>query len=123
MSFRMYRLARKRGNRRGCARAFAQTITLAERARSQRLKKIASVEMRLSPRNYDRLRAISNDLQGPQEIDDLLLLLSFQFIEAVDDHVGFAAFALVSLDGFNQIRRASIMEEEHALPHAPERSG
>jgi len=79
--------------------------------------------MRLSSRNYDRLRAISNELQGPQEIDDLLLLLSFQFIEAVDDHVGFAAFALVSLDGFNQIRRASIMKEEHALPHAPERSG
>ena len=53
----------------------------------------------------------------------MLLLLSFQLVEVVDDLVGLAAFVLVRPDGFDQIRRASVMKEEDALPDAPEWGG
>src|SRR5215471_5093774 len=62
-------------------------------------------------------------LERPQEIDDFLLLLNTQLIEMFDDLICLAAAALVILDGFHQVSRASIMEEEDALSGAPERSG
>ena|ERR1700687_3420982 len=62
-------------------------------------------------------------LERPQEIDDLLLLLRSQPIEMFDHLICFAATALVIADGFHQVGRASIMEEEDALSDAPERSG
>src|SRR5258708_1449125 len=40
-----------------------------------------------------------------------------------DDLICLAAMAAVISDGFHQIGRASIMEEEDALPDAPKRSG
>src|SRR5260370_11536116 len=40
-----------------------------------------------------------------------------------DDLICLAATALVISDGFHQVSRASIMEEEDALSDAPERSG
>ena len=52
----------------------------------------------------------------------MLLLLSFQLIESVDDRIGFAAAAFVSPDGFNQVRCASIVKEVDPLPDAPKRS-
>src|SRR5256884_7768423 len=41
----------------------------------------------------------------------------------MDDPIGLAASALVRPDGFHQVGRASIVEEEDALPDAPKRSG
>ena len=53
----------------------------------------------------------------------MLLLLSAQTVEMFDDPVGLASFALVGADGLHQIGRAAVMEEEDALPDAPQRSG
>src|SRR5262245_25150105 len=62
-------------------------------------------------------------LERPQEINDVLLLLSSQPKETFDDLICLAAIALVISDGFHQVSRPSIMEEEDALSDAPERSG
>src|SRR5260221_6554905 len=62
-------------------------------------------------------------LKRPQEINDVLLLLSSQPIETVDDLICLAAITLVISDGCHQVGRSSIMEEEDALSDAPERSG
>ena len=62
-------------------------------------------------------------LERPQEIDDFLLLLSAQLVEMFDDLICLAAMALVSPDGVNQVGRSPIMEEEDALPDAPQGSG
>src|SRR5271167_2829240 len=61
--------------------------------------------------------------ERPQEIDDLLLFLSAQPVEIVDDLIGLAASAAVSSDGVYQVGRPPVMEEEDALSHAPEGSG
>ncbi len=62
-------------------------------------------------------------LQRTQEIDDFLLLLSRQPIETFNDSICLTAEAPVFSDGFHQIGRPSVMEEEDALSYAPERSG
>ena len=62
-------------------------------------------------------------LEGPQEINDFLLLLNSQPDEMFDDLICLAAIALVISDGFHQVGRPSIMEEEDALSDTPERSG
>src|ERR1700726_3795304 len=62
-------------------------------------------------------------LQRTQEIDDFLLLLSGQPIEMFDDFICLAAAALVISDGFHQVGRPSVMEEEDALADAPQGSG
>src|SRR5262249_11747916 len=62
-------------------------------------------------------------LKPPQEINDVLLLLSSQPIETFDDLICLAAIALVISNDFHQVGRPSIMEEEDALSNAPERSG
>src|SRR5712691_1353567 len=62
-------------------------------------------------------------LKRPQEINDVLLLLSSQPIETFDDLICLAAITLVISDGFHQVGRPSIVEEEDALSDAPERSG
>ena len=62
-------------------------------------------------------------LERPQEIDDVLLLLSSQPIEMFDDLICLAANAPVISDGFHKVGRPSIMEEENALSNAPKRSG
>ena len=62
-------------------------------------------------------------LKRPQEINDVLLLLSSQPIETFDDLICLAAIALVISDSFHQAGRPSIMEEEDALSDAPEGSG
>jgi hypothetical protein len=49
-----------------------------------------------------------------------LLLLRAQPIEMLDDSVCLAAAALMSSDGFHQVGRPSIMQEENALSDAPE---
>src|SRR6516225_3221851 len=64
-----------------------------------------------------------SSLKRPQEINDVLLLLSSQPIETFDDLICLAAITLVISDGFHQVGRSSIMEEEDALSDAPERSG
>ena len=63
------------------------------------------------------------ELQGSQEVDDVLLFLSFEPIEALDDFTGLAAVTFMSLDGFHQARRTSIMKEEDPLANTPERRG
>jgi hypothetical protein len=60
-------------------------------------------------------------LERPKEIDEVLLFLGAQPIEMLDHSVGLAATALVSSDGFYQVGRPSIMQEENALADAPER--
>ena len=62
-------------------------------------------------------------LQRTQEIDDFLLLLSSQLIETFDDFICLAAAALVISDGFHQVGRPSVMEEEDAMADAPQGSG
>ena len=54
-----------------------------------------------------------------QEVDDGLLVRKLQLMEAVHNFAGFAAFALVCANGFHQVGRAPVMEEEDALPDAP----
>ena len=51
-------------------------------------------------------------LEGPQEINDFLLLLSSHPKEMFDDLICLAAIALVISDGFHQVGRPPIMEEE-----------
>src|SRR5262249_3959184 len=67
--------------------------------------------------------APNGSLERAKEIDDFLLLLRAQFIEMFNDLIGLAAPALVSADGFHQIGRAAIVQEENALADTPERSG
>ena len=61
-------------------------------------------------------------LERPQEIDDLLLLLSAQLVEAFDDPIRLAATAPVISDGVYQVGGSSVMEEEDTLSNAPEGS-
>src|SRR3984893_8207329 len=61
-------------------------------------------------------------LERPQEVDDILLLLSGQPIETVDDLICLAILAPVGFDSLNEIACTSVMEEKNALPDAPERS-
>jgi hypothetical protein len=61
--------------------------------------------------------------ERPQEIDDFLLLLRSQPVEMFDDPICLAATAPMILDGLHQVGGPSIVEEEDALPDAPERSG
>src|SRR5208283_76749 len=65
--------------------------------------------------------ALSLELQRPQEGDEVLLLLRAQPIEMLDHCVRLAATALVSSDGFYQVARTPIVQEENALSDAPER--
>lgn len=67
-----------------------------------------------------RTRHPYGPLERSQEVDDVLLLLSPQPVEAPDDSVGFAARASVRSDGLYKVGRASVMEEEDALPDTPE---
>src|SRR5215470_11406892 len=53
-----------------------------------------------------------SSLKRPQEINDVLLLLSSQPIETFDDLICLAAIALVISNDFHQVGRPSIMEEE-----------
>src|SRR6266404_3555514 len=62
-------------------------------------------------------------LKRPQEINDVLLLLGSQPNETFDDLIGLAASALVISDGFHQVGRPCVMEEEYAWSDAAERSG
>jgi len=62
-------------------------------------------------------------LQRTQEIDNFLLLLSSQLIETFDDSICLAAMALVISDGFHQVGRPSVMEEEDPLADAPQGGG
>src|SRR5262249_45449367 len=64
-----------------------------------------------------------SSVKRPEEINDVLLLLSSQPIETFDDLICLAAIALVISNDFHQVGRPSIMEEEDALSNAPERSG
>ena len=59
-------------------------------------------------------------LQRPQEVDDVLLLQSSQPIETFNDFICLAAAALVISDGFHQVGRPSVMEEEDALAERPQ---
>ena len=61
-------------------------------------------------------------LERPQEVDEVLLILSAQVIETVDDLVRLAARAFMELDSLHQVARASVVEEKDALPNTPERS-
>ena len=61
-------------------------------------------------------------LERPQEIDNVLLLLSAQSIEMLDDFICLAALALVRSDGFDQVVNPAVMEEEGTLSYAPEGS-
>jgi hypothetical protein len=69
------------------------------------------------------LRESSAALERPQEIDEVLLLLHAQPIEMLDYSICLAAAALVSSDGFAQIGRPPIMQEEDSLSDAPQRRG
>ena len=54
-----------------------------------------------------------------EEVDEFLLLVSVQRIEAINNLISFAAAAFVVPNGLNQVGCASIMEEEDALPDTP----
>src|ERR1700732_5128976 len=62
-------------------------------------------------------------LPRTQGIDDSLLLLSCQPVETFDDFICLAPSALVIPDGFHQVGRPSVMEEEDALADGPQGSG
>lgn len=62
-------------------------------------------------------------LERAQEIDDVLLLRNARPVETLDDRACLAATAIVSLNRLDQIRRSSVVQEEDALPNAPQRSG
>lgn len=62
-------------------------------------------------------------LEGAEEVDDVLLVLGGEAVEALDDAIGFAARAPVVVDGFNEVGGASVVEEEDALADSPERRG
>lgn len=60
--------------------------------------------------------------QVTQEVQDVLLISRAQHIELTDHLVGFRPRAGVLLDRLYQITGAPIMQEEGALPDAPQRS-
>ena len=63
-------------------------------------------------------------LERTQEVQEILLLLwSEVVVEIADDPVRFGARAGVLLDGVEEILCAPVMEEEDALPEAPEWRG
>lgn len=63
----------------------------------------------------------SSRLERPQEVDDVLLLLSVQLIEAFDNLIRLALAAPVSFDCLQKIACPPIMKEENPLPDTPER--
>src|SRR5262249_15872052 len=60
-----------------------------------------------------------SSLKRPQEINDVLLLLSSQPVETFDDLICLAAIAQVVSDGFHQVGRPSIMEERRYVVRHP----
>src|SRR5438270_4953720 len=62
------------------------------------------------------------ELKRAQEINEVLLMLRAQPVEALDDLACLAAAASVRLDRIDQVGLSSVMEEEDALPDPPERS-
>ena len=56
-----------------------------------------------------------------QEVEDVLLVLGGQLAKVLDHSIGLASRAVVLFDSLHQIGRASIVEEEDALPDTPER--
>ena len=62
-------------------------------------------------------------LERAQKVDDVLLLPGVELVELLDDLIRLAAMTPVGLERVDQVRRSPVMEEEDALPDAPERSG
>src|SRR5215831_7345609 len=68
-------------------------------------------------------------LQRAQEVEDVLLLVLGEAVEVADHSVRLArgalraAAALVLGDRIQQVRAAAVVQEEHALPQAPQRRG
>src|SRR5258708_18383381 len=61
-------------------------------------------------------------LQRPQEVEDVLLAAFTQVDEVRDHAVGFGTQARMLANRALQVRGSSVMQEEDALPQAPERS-
>jgi len=57
------------------------------------------------PGHPDLIRAPGFVHSGAEEVDDVLLLLGGEAVEALDDPVGFAAGTPVVVDGFDEGRR------------------
>ena len=56
-------------------------------------------------------------LQRAQEVDDVLLFLSRERIEPLDDLIRFTSLASVSFDRLHEIRCSSVVEEKETLSH------
>ena len=56
----------------------------------------------------------------PQEQDQVLLILSRQLFVVFDDSVSLASLTCVRLDGLQQTRCATIVQEEHSLADSPQ---
>ena len=61
--------------------------------------------------------------QRAQKIEYFLLLLGTQVAKVLFNVGRFAAMALVSLDGSDQVGSAAVVQEEDALAQPPERRG
>src|SRR6516165_7364418 len=61
------------------------------------------------------------ELQGAQEIDDILLVCGAQRLEVAHHLIGFAADTRVLDDRLDQVAGTAVMQKVHTLPHAPER--
>jgi hypothetical protein len=59
-------------------------------------------------------------LKGPQEIGEVLLIAGLHSAESRDHRIRLRPGACVGGDGDDDVRRAAVVEEEEALPYAPE---
>ena len=64
-------------------------------------------------------KSVDAALERSQKIDNSLLVVGTQLIEILDDLICFAATALVSSDGFDQVVGPPVMEKENTLSDAP----
>src|SRR5262245_57207047 len=72
-------------------------------------------------------RRCDEELQRPQEVQQILLVAVAETVVVVDDPIGLGrtklrvAAALVRLDRYLEIVRAAVVQEEDALAEAPQR--
>lgn len=117
MSFCIYRLAKQNARGRRLEEFLAQTITLAERARSRAPAKAAAAEAAKSKelRSLDRTEFEAN-LQGPEKLEKRFPVAGLELFKFLGDLLG---FAFMAKNGVEQGDRGAVVHQARVQAHTP----
>ncbi len=120
MPFCIYRLAKRKAGGRGLGELLAQTITLAERARTRQPKKApadSAEPKKAKPKELHSLGPnFSWDLQGPEKLEKCFLFARFELFKFLGDLLG---FAFVATNGIEQRDRDTVVHQARVQAHTP----